>query len=388
MFQTPPNGGAKRVASQQRGTPAVVRRLGEDDARRMGTSGIEASRLGEDLQPLSDAPFAAWPTRWPDHASLGPFSQTHSPVAEDDARRMGSSGIEAPPLGEQLQPLSDAALTAWLTQWPDNLDPFSQTHSPVAASGLVARSPVIARQASEAPLTPTRATVHARQDGVVTATSVLSSPPQALLRAVAPTCTAVATGGANGAVPASSAPVTPSTDRREHAHRQVVMAASAAAAVTAASATAAPQVTRSLTIAGKAVAAVPHPSEAEVATARSSVLNPYLSTAEKQAAATTVMNDQVVRYERYPTMREWSASTGAMRLSFWACIRCRIVNGVEERKCRECNDSKEQILDATAAEELAALDANTQHIAYGRGIVRLARCGAALAHLLPHCLAA
>ena len=57
---------------------------------------------------------------------------------------------------------------------------------------------------------------------------------------------------------------------------------------------------------------------------------------------------------------------------FWLCIRCRVVNRREtDTNCRKCDDTRTSILSTAPADELQALETQTQHTLYGRNLVRL-----------------
>ena len=107
------------------------------------------------------------------------------------------------------------------------------------------------------------------------------------------------------------------------------------------------------------------------------VLNPYAS-AHARAEAYGAMQvarftGESVRARTRPTYAEWMAAP-ALHDYFWLCPRCHVANKNDELRCSRCFDTRDAILGKPPTAELAALEANTQRIAYGRRLVRARTC--------------
>lgn len=104
-----------------------------------------------------------------------------------------------------------------------------------------------------------------------------------------------------------------------------------------------------------------------------SALDPYAS-AHVRAEAYGAMqvarfSGESVRTRTRPTYTEWMAAP-ALHDYFWLCPRCHVANKNDEVHCSRCFDTRDAILGKPPTAELAALEANTQRISYGRGVVR------------------
>ena len=119
-----------------------------------------------------------------------------------------------------------------------------------------------------------------------------------------------------------------------------------------------------------ALSRLERPSALAVATAQTQALNPYASRAQREAAVGTIeVSTLAAAPDARPSYEVWK-STAALHQYFWLCVRCRVVNGNQELRCHRCQDTRDAILGTTSSQEMEAMDANTQRIAYGRNVVR------------------
>jgi len=114
------------------------------------------------------------------------------------------------------------------------------------------------------------------------------------------------------------------------------------------------------------------PSAAALAQVSAVGLDPYASAAEVNAAHGTMVAQRLSEdSQSLPSVDEWRTSA-VLRKFFWLCVRCSVTNGNAAASCRFCFDTRDAILQSTSVDEATALMANTQHTAYGRGLVRCA----------------
>ena len=114
------------------------------------------------------------------------------------------------------------------------------------------------------------------------------------------------------------------------------------------------------------------PSAAALAQVSAVGLDPYASAAEVNAAHSTMVAQRLFEdSQSLPSLDDWRTSPVLQRF-FWLCVRCSVTNGNAAACCRFCFDSRDAILQSTSIDEATALMANTQHTAYGRGLVRCA----------------
>ena len=114
------------------------------------------------------------------------------------------------------------------------------------------------------------------------------------------------------------------------------------------------------------------PSAAALAQVSAVGLDPYASAAEVNAAHSTMVAQRLSEdSQSLPSLDDWRTSPVLQRF-FWLCVRCSVTNGNAAPCCRFCFDSRDAILQSTSIDEATALMDNTQHTAYGRGLVRCA----------------
>lgn len=98
--------------------------------------------------------------------------------------------------------------------------------------------------------------------------------------------------------------------------------------------------------------------------------DPFASAVSVGAAHSTLVAQRLLdkQSQCQPTVAEWRSSP-ALRRFFWLCLRCSVTNANDASCCHTCHDERDAILRSTAADEMAALSATSQHTAYGRGLV-------------------